>query len=513
MIPYFSIGMNMIKKNSWLKAIILTILLFSSNKNLVAMDNIKVGFETQKLEGFSSYTIGGITDTNTNQIIFHFPVSELKFPLNIYVGKIQIEGNLTNRLRFSLNGSKNINRSSGKLEDSDWLTPKSTQKDIYSESDTQLNAWGVDGKLSYLIKKMNYSNHHDTRYTFSLGYNYQNYAFEAHDLEQSYPSDPTKENVIQAGKVITYKVVSKVPFWEFGVEHRFRNTFGSISLGYAPHIKLQDRDDHILRAKLAEGNLTGQIQFLTVGLQHYFTHHWSGFLGYKHQIIQSRGKQKQSRYEDTKEGNAGHIADLDQKVDSELSSLTFGFAYQFDQLRHQNKETKPYVTRKTPFIQPSIGISYLYPISEQEPSPGPNLELETKHLIFGISYHKGNNKIKTFSKGLHTTLPVYTMIKVPASKNISLQIGGGYSFNTNEIDPHVVSHLTTLGFPNSKETLSSAWIGIVGLEYAPFKDKDGVKYRLQYRYQKPKLYSKSDKHDTATNVEIQQLSLGMQVFF
>ena len=53
--------------------------------SIFAIEPLSVTFGTQKLSGFSTYSIGGITDSKFGKIVYHFPVSELQFPTNVSV--------------------------------------------------------------------------------------------------------------------------------------------------------------------------------------------------------------------------------------------------------------------------------------------------------------------------------------------------------------------------------------------------------------------------------------------
>ncbi|MBT4879490.1 MAG: hypothetical protein HON43_00760, partial [Alphaproteobacteria bacterium] len=141
----------------------------------------------------------------------------------------------------------------------------------------------------------------------------------------------------------------------------------------------------------------------------------------------------------------------------------------------------------------------------------PQLELDFDPFVIGVSYHKGNNKVKTFSKGVYTMVPVYMLIQLPLMKNINFQFGGGYSYNTNEIDPHVVSRLTSLGFPNTKEVLSSNWFGIASFVLDAPHSNGKVQFFLRYNHQKPELHSKSENHNTIKTVDLSAMQFGVKV--
>lgn len=499
--------MNMTKKNSWLRIAVVTFTVLF-NTNLKAVDSIKIGIETQKLDGFSSYTIGGITESKFGQVVYHFPVSELIFPLNVYVGKMTVSGKINQNHLLNISFQQSLSSYSGKFKDSDWLSSNAIEKDIYSESDAFLNLFSYDARWDYIVNSIVYPNNNKTTYTFSIGYEHQDVGFEARDLEQWYPSDPTKEKKTQEGKVITYDLLTKIPYWAFNINQTFGKASVGIGVGYSPYVQISDIDDHVLRSKLAKGSLAGQMDMVKFSVNYQFSSYLSSYIHYQYRYIQAYGIQVQSRYQDTSEGEIGHIADIDQKIDSEQSQVSFGVVYAFDKVSSQEKQGVNTAQEWSPW---SLGLSYYRPFQEREASFGPQFELDIEPVILGVAYHKGNNSVQTFSKGVYTMVPIYALIQIPAFNKLNIQIGGGYAYNTNDIDPHVVSHLTTLGFPETKEVLKSDWLGIVSLTYKAPYSNGSVDYFLRYHYHSPKLNSYSENHNNLKRVDLSALQLGIKV--
>ena len=88
---------------------------------------------------------------------------------------------------------------------------------------------------------------------------------------------------------------------------------------------------------------------------------------------------------------------------------------------------------------------------------------------------------------------------------------GRNKYNTNEIDPQAVSRLTSLGYPNTKEVLSSNWFGIASFVLAAPPSNGKLHYFLRYNHQKPKLQSKSENPNTLKTVDLSAMQLGVKV--
>jgi len=102
---------------------------------------------------------------------------------------------------------------------------------------------------------------------------------------------------------------------------------------------------------------------------------------------------------------------LDQKINSEQSLFLFGFEYQPKNILSSEIQEKQAYAASNSKLKRVFGFSYLYPLAERESSFGPQLELETSRAILGVSFHKGNNKVQTLSKGVYSMIPIYGLWK------------------------------------------------------------------------------------------------------
>ena len=473
--------------------------------SIAAYSPITIQFNTQPLTGFSTYTIGGLTESKLGQFAYHFPVSKLRFPTNVDVANINVLSYLTPQFLAHLQIQKNISHDAGKLQDSDWLSPDSTIQDIYSESDTTLYFSSFDLTLSTALYSIIYPNLAKTTYRFLVGYKYQYFKFQAYDLIQWYPSDSSKTLLTQAGTVITYNLTQKMPYWGFDINQTLAKLSIDIRLGFSPYVLLADTDDHVLRSKIAKGSLSGTMHFATLLLNYQLTKSLTSFLRFYSQTIQSHGTQVQSRYQDTQEGNVGHIADIDETIESHLSTLSFGITYRLNSINF----TSPSSSNFTPLSLIRVGSSLYIPFKERYSCMGPQLEFKKNSFILGISYYQGNNKINSLSKGVYTTIPVYLLYKLPLIPY--LYLGGGYSYHINDMHPHAISYLTRLGFPNPNETVQSSWFGLLSFEKNIPYSNNHVRSFVRYFYQNTTLQSHSDHHHFAKKLSLTALQVGVSI--
>ena len=470
-----------------------------------AYSPITIQFNTQPLTGFSTYTIGGLTESKLGQFAYHFPVSKLRFPTNTDVASISVSSYLSPRVLTHLQIKKNTSYYAGKLQDSDWLSPDETIQDIYSESDTQLHFYSVDLTVRIPLQSIIYKNNNKTLYRLFLGYKYQNFSFTAYDLVQWYPSTPLKKKITQPGTVITYQLKQYIPYWTFDMTQTLGSLTIEFSGSYSPFVTINDIDNHILRSKLANGSLKGYMLANRFLLKYPLTSYISGFLCFYSQTIQSYGTQIQSRYKKTSEGNIGHIADIDQKIESILSELSFGITYLF----RSNPSNFSSKLLQNDLSLVSIGTSFYIPLQERSIGVGPHLEIMKHSFILGIGCYQGNNHVKTLSKGIYRIIPVYIMYKIPFMS--FLKFGGGYSFYDNTIDPQAISYLESKGISNTQETVKSTWFTFLSLDMPIPYDNNLVTYFVRYIYQNTIMKSFSDQHHQTKPIDLSSLQLGIKI--
>lgn len=277
------------------------------------------------LSGDTTYQIGGTVDTPSGSSEIHFPLSELEFPLDVYMLSVGGSLEFAEKWKLSANVKKNINSDAGKMKDSDWgiFFDDPDSLDIYSESDADLEALITDINLRYrFYKKSNWS------FIAGLGYLRQNFDYEISNLDQWYPSlndyygyDIGHDYV--SGKVLEYEVTYNIPYMEIGTQFKIKDKFRlEASLGYSPLVNVTDEDNHILRSKISEGDCDGDAILLSLEGRYDFLTHWFLTLQLDYMMIETDGKQKQYTYGEW-------TATIDQEIESEqiFAALAVGYAF------------------------------------------------------------------------------------------------------------------------------------------------------------------------------------------
>lgn len=474
--------------------------------------NSNFRLETGIYQGEATYQIGGIVKTSNGDSVLHFPISELKFPVSLRIGTIYYDLKINQQANLNINLSRDLVGGGGKLADSDWLRPSSGQADIFSESDLNSGYFEAGIQWLYKIGTVIYPKNIRREFYAGLGYLHQGLAFTASNLVQSFPSDPSRDSETVGGKVLNYQMIEDIPFWSFGLKQNIGRGILSAEFKNAPNLKISDKDDHLLRAKLAEGELTGSATIFNIGLEYPFNGRLAGYIKYNYQQIEASGKQTQTRYKETNEGPAGTIAVLDEKISNDRSSFVYGFEYHpFDSPPATSEAGEIMAFKSHSILKRVIGFSFLYPFSERNGSGGLHLELETKRFIGWLSFYNGNNKVQTLSLGNYSMTPIYGLFKLPFGGRFSLLAGGGYSFNENKIDPQAISVLATKGYKNARETISSAPILMVGLSAEDPYGDGKISYDLRYCYQRPSVIFTSDEYQNSRELDLNSLELAIRL--
>jgi len=181
--------------------------------------------------------------------------SLLEFPLNVNIVNLKFSND-----NFELNlASSAADADAGTFYDTDWYRQEGNEEsiydewDIYSESKSDLTAFILDCKLSLIPESIK-----DKDYKFNLGYKYQNFDFMIHDVIQwsSYYDD---EDIFTSnGNVLDYEVDYHIPYIELETETVKDKYTTGFNIAISPFVNVYDRDDHLLRDKLAYITASGR---------------------------------------------------------------------------------------------------------------------------------------------------------------------------------------------------------------------------------------------------------------
>jgi outer membrane protease len=249
-----------------------------------------------KLGGHTTYQIGGTFSTPSGTGEVHFPISELEFPLDVYMVSLGASVRFAEKLKLSVSVKKNITDDAGKMKDSDWGAywlggygwAEQGTLDIYSESDADLDALIVNVNARYRIYR---------GFFMGLGYMHQNFDYEISNLDQWYPSsnyyfgvDSPHDRV--SGTTLTYEVTYNIPYIEIGFMGKVSDTFTvEMSLGYSSIVDAEDEDHHLLRSKVYKTDYDqGDAILFSLEGRYRFATNWFLALQFDYTKIEAEGE-------------------------------------------------------------------------------------------------------------------------------------------------------------------------------------------------------------------------------
>jgi outer membrane protease len=337
-----------VKKQIFASVIIFLIIITSDNlyPNSTYRKRFDISAGLERYSGFTQYTIGGRVELPDGTVGYvQFPLSELKFQLDVFMLFLDFKAAIFDKLLISINGKTNINRDSGTMEDSDWGVwyqegypwASPTTLDIYSESDAELRAYILNSKLLYRVLQ-------SSQFTFGvgLGFLFQRFDFEIHNTTQWYPSYEVYSSYLpidysytyyMPGRVLTYVVDYYIPYFELALVYMIKGNIGILgSIEISPYTWAEDLDDHILRSKKGRGESEGTYASCSLGGRYVFTQDLYLEIGIHYRVIMTEGEQVQTRYANTPEGPPGRIATIQNKLKSDQFSFYLAVGFLFDSI-------------------------------------------------------------------------------------------------------------------------------------------------------------------------------------
>ena len=280
------------------------------------------------LRGDATYAIGVAFSTPEGGGLLNDPVSELAFPLDATLATLaaSAEAPLTRgTLVVSGEFSRTVTDASGTLVDRDWTSLEQPGLvTIFSEADVALEASIVDLRARWRFLELDGPAFGVTREgrgawaAVGAGYLWEHFTFAGSNVRQR-SADPALTGT-RAGPVLDYEALYRIPYAELAAGVGFGSPSGAAvaleaRLGASPWAQADDVDDHLLRAKRAEGSCTGTA--LLAGVRARLDAGRFFLLGSLTRVaIDTEGTQVQERYADTTEGPAGPIGTIEQTITS-----------------------------------------------------------------------------------------------------------------------------------------------------------------------------------------------------
>jgi outer membrane protease len=302
----------------------------------LAVNDSWAGFELSAaggvMSGYSQYEIGGRTVYPSGVTEYHFPISRLRFPVDTALMKVKGLARAGEHWLFSLEMATNLTENTGEMKDYDWGIYSGSapdQLDIYSESDCDMEFYQFDVKGRYQITELNLG--YSSRGNWHLipavggGFKYQHYDFSTYDLDQWSPSHPEIDAVHASGKVLTYIAAYEIPYLELSCSLILPDKLSfDLGLAYAPWLNFRDRDDHLLRDRVAKADhhWNGSGIMVNSSMRYDLEHNW--FVTADMELVYLQSKGRSAVYE----SGAWHHS-IQEKVASRQSSVSLSLGYRF----------------------------------------------------------------------------------------------------------------------------------------------------------------------------------------
>lgn len=288
-------------------AALVGILLFSSASQIDAVEtpppsitdnkaSYSVSLGTEMMAGDTTYQIG-FPATSPSGVVYdgHFPFSELEWPLDIWLARLEGSASINDQWRFNATLKKDLSTPSDDMVDSDWITSSNPSRlDIYSQSEiSDFDAFIMDVNVEWTFLK------HDTvSFYAGLGYIYQNLDYEAELIHQYSPSGLSGYDAYGNGQVgITYEMIYSIPYLKVGTDIQFNPNFSMAgSFSYSPIANAEDTDNHLQReygGKISSGDMDGDAYMVDVSGKYMFTPALFLEAGFQYMNIQVDGTQTQ----------------------------------------------------------------------------------------------------------------------------------------------------------------------------------------------------------------------------
>jgi outer membrane protease len=260
-------------------------------------NSLKIELGGEWMYGYTLYKIGGlVTEPNGTSGNAPFPLSEIKYPLNIFLVTLKGDWSFIDRFEIALDFKMSLTSNNGLIEDSDWGSDTDpTALVSYSTSDSTLNFFSIDPVFLYKIYSEN---------SFSVsvgpGFLFQHYYMTASDLNQT--SQAYGSGYVP-GEVSTYELYQYMFYGAIKLNYTSDLVIIDFLAGISP-VFSSDDDNHILRDKENKASSTGFGAILRLELSRNISDNIFIALKGDYIYITTSGTQQQSYYSAPNEDGA-----------------------------------------------------------------------------------------------------------------------------------------------------------------------------------------------------------------
>jgi outer membrane protease len=247
-------------------------------KEVVANEYGRIWVSLGYLTGDVTYQIGGkFRGTFGGQVAsgkYHFPLSELKWPLDMLMWTVGGELRFLKKGELRVAFSKNLTDRPGKMGDTDWEEDLSTPhaKTTFGTSDTAFSGYILDLGVRYWLLEKQVNQDFAWAVAPGLGLLYQEFSWDGSNLHQA--DLFTGEQIWQAGPVIAYKFNLLMPLLDIAGKLTYKRLSFLASFAYSPKLITKDKDFHLLRDKFIKTKAYGNGFKLGWEGRYALSRHW-----------------------------------------------------------------------------------------------------------------------------------------------------------------------------------------------------------------------------------------------
>ncbi len=239
-----------------------------------ARSGFEITLGIEMMTGETKYSVGApfrFPDGNSAQ--GYFPLSELEWPLDIWLARVSARLDVGQNWRINGVVKTDITDPNDPMTDRDWLHASNPrQLDVYSTSDIS----GFSAFIFDVDVEWTFMQRHSWSLFTGIGYQYQKYEYDGSLVHQYSPSGQFGYEYFGNGVVTTnYEMTYSMPYLLVGTEFQITPAFIITgSLAYSPLVTAEDRDDHLLRSRVAKGDMDGDAYMIDLSGNYEFESSW-----------------------------------------------------------------------------------------------------------------------------------------------------------------------------------------------------------------------------------------------
>ncbi len=255
---------------------------------------LDMAFGMEAMRGESSYAIGGAAVyADGSRSSEMFPLSELEWPLDIWLARLDLGWTFSPAWRISGSVKTNLTDPDSNIIDCDWLTPELPQRlDVYSESEVA----SLDALIFDIAAEWTFWQQELWSLYAGAGWQRQHFEYQGQTAAQHSPSGLSGYNFQGgSGAGLAYELTYSMPYLLLGSEYQLLPQLrltGSVAA--APLISAEDETLFFRRNKRAAGDLDGSAWLLDLSGIYYLTPWWHVKAGLHQVWIDVDGEQEQT---------------------------------------------------------------------------------------------------------------------------------------------------------------------------------------------------------------------------